>query len=70
MANPRFEIYPRQDGEWGWSLVAGNGETQASGEGYTSRQGATRGARTVARNAARAKVVLVDAAPSRRRRGR
>ena len=44
---PRFETYPRADGDFGWRLVDGNAEKVAAGEGYTRRSDAERAVRNV-----------------------
>jgi uncharacterized protein YegP (UPF0339 family) len=48
----RFELFEDSAGEWRWRLVAANGNIIAdSGEGYTTKQGAKRGIRSVKANA-------------------
>jgi uncharacterized protein YegP (UPF0339 family) len=49
---PKFETFQGADGQWYWRLVAGNGETVATGEGHTRPEDATRAARTAGRAAA------------------
>ena len=56
---PRFEVYEDAAEEWRWRLVAANGNIIAdSGEGYTSKQGAKRGIRSVKSTAPDAAVVV------------
>jgi uncharacterized protein YegP (UPF0339 family) len=51
-AEPVFELFEDDAGEWRWRLVATNGNIIAdSGEGYSSKQGVKRGIESV-RNAA------------------
>jgi amphi-Trp domain-containing protein len=53
-----FQLYRDRAGEWRWRLVHHNGNIIAtSGEGYTSRQNAEKGMRSVMANAAGAEVV-------------
>ena len=60
-AEPVFELYQDRASEWRWRLVAPNGNIIAdSAEGYTSKQGAKRGIRSVKRNAASAEIRLRD----------
>jgi uncharacterized protein YegP (UPF0339 family) len=44
---PKFVIYEDSAKEWRFRLVAGNGETIAVSEGYTTKQGAQRGTQAV-----------------------
>jgi len=44
----RFEIFEAWDGAWALLLVAGNGETIARGETYSSKSNATRAAKRLA----------------------
>lgn len=53
---PKFEVYHAADG-WRWRLNAANGETLASGEGYTRKAGALRGVEAFKRAAAAAATV-------------
>ncbi len=54
----RFEIFRDRAGEWRWRLVHRNGNIIAtSGEGYTSKQNALKGMRSVMKNAPEAEVV-------------
>jgi hypothetical protein len=60
-AEPRFELYRDNAGEWRWRLLAPNGNIIAdSGEGYTSKQGAKRGIQSVKNNAPEAEVTVVE----------
>lgn len=47
---PKVVIYPDKAGEYRWRLVAGNGEIQASGEGFETKQHAEESVESVARN--------------------
>jgi uncharacterized protein YegP (UPF0339 family) len=53
---PKFEFWKNAAGEWSWHLKGSNGEIQAAGEGYKTKQGALRGIDACRRNAARAVV--------------
>jgi amphi-Trp domain-containing protein len=54
----RFQVYKDRAGEWRWRLVHRNGNIIAtSGEGYTSRQNAEKGMRSVMKNAPGADIV-------------
>lgn len=64
MKTPKVKYYPREDGRWGWTLVAGNGEILCPSQGYASRGGAVSGFKAVQRNIVRAVTVFVDKAPS------
>ncbi len=55
----KFEVYESKSG-WRWRLKAGNGEVVATGEEYTTKDGAVRGCEAVARAAADAEVVEVE----------
>ena len=52
----KFELYKDAKGEFRWRLIAPNGETIASGEGYKSKDGAKNGIESVKKNAPKAKV--------------
>lgn len=55
--DPRFELFVDGAGEWRWRLVASNEEIIAdSGEGYSSKQAARRGIRSVRRTVPEAEV--------------
>lgn len=56
----KFEVYASKNG-YRWRLKAGNGEVVATGEEYASKDGAVRGCEAVARAAAEADIVEVDA---------
>lgn len=56
---PRIEVYQAADG-WRWRLKAENGEIVATGEAYTTKQGAERGVDTFRRCAAEVRVSPVD----------
>lgn len=56
----RFELYTDKSGDWRFRLKAGNGETIATGQGYSSKASALNGIDSVRRNAADAEVVEVD----------
>ncbi|WP_135851814.1 HVO_2922 family protein [Halorussus salinus] len=59
-AKAAFEVYEGKDGKWRWRLVHDNGNTIAdSGQGYSSRQAAEKGLRSVKRNALGAAVERV-----------
>ena len=45
MRQSRIEIYPSRDGGWRWRARAANGKIIASGESYTRKSDAKRGAR-------------------------
>ncbi|GAA0663882.1 HVO_2922 family protein [Natronoarchaeum mannanilyticum] len=54
----RFEVYRDRADEWRWRLVHRNGNIiAASGEGYTTRQNAEKGMRSVMRNAPGASIL-------------
>ena len=55
----KFEVYESKSG-WRWRLKAGKGEVVATGEEYTTKDGAVRGCEAVARAAADAEVVEVE----------
>jgi len=59
---PRFEIYQREDDDYGWRLRAANGQIIAvSGEGYSSYANALRAVGTVQRTV----VMIADASLAR-----
>lgn len=59
-AKATFEVYEAKDGKWRWRLVHDNGNVIAdSGQGYSSRQAAEKGLRSVKRNALGATVERV-----------
>lgn len=53
----KFELYTDKAGEYRFRLKAGNGETIAVSEGYSSKSAALNGIDSVRRNAADAEVV-------------
>ncbi|MFK0242469.1 MULTISPECIES: YegP family protein [unclassified Microbacterium] len=53
----KFELYTDKSGEYRFRLKAGNGETIAVSEGYSSKSAALNGIDSVRRNAADAEVV-------------
>lgn len=55
----KFELYTDKAGEYRFRLKAGNGETIAVSEGYSSKSSALNGIESVRRNAADAEVVEV-----------
>jgi uncharacterized protein YegP (UPF0339 family) len=57
---PRIEVFPHGDGQFGFRLVAANGEIQGGGEGYKTRGNARRGARAAKRNWQAAEIVDVQ----------
>lgn len=58
-AEPTFEVYEDNAGEWRWRLVASNSNIIAdSGEGYVSKQGAKRGIESVKATAPDAQIVV------------
>jgi len=52
----KFELYKDARGEFRWRLVAPNGQTIASGEGYKSKDGAKNGIDSVKKNEPKAKI--------------
>lgn len=57
----KFEIYQDASGKFRWRLKAGNGEVVATGQSYTSKAAAQRGATAAQKAAAKAHfVALVD----------
>lgn len=56
----KFELYTDKSGEYRFRLKAGNGETIAVSEGYSSKSAALNGIDSVRRNAADAEVVEAD----------
>jgi len=49
--HPKFVIFQGKDGQYYFRLTAKNGETIASGEGYTSKAGCKNGIASVKTNA-------------------
>jgi uncharacterized protein len=57
----RFEVYRDRAGEWRWRLVHRNGNIIADGgEGYSSKQNAIKGLRSVQHNAPGARIEELD----------
>ena len=54
MAAPKFELYKDKSGDFRWRLLAANGETIASGQGYTTKAKAQEGIDSVKENARKA----------------
>lgn len=57
MAEPKFEVYKDTQGQFRFRLIAPNGETIATGEGYVAKAGCMNGIESVKENAPRAKIV-------------
>ncbi|MBM3154663.1 MAG: DUF1508 domain-containing protein [Chloroflexi bacterium] len=55
----KFELYKDKKGEFRWRLVAPNGQTIATSEGYSSKESAKNGIESVKKNAPGAAVVEV-----------
>ncbi|MFZ1258536.1 MAG: DUF1508 domain-containing protein [Candidatus Saccharimonas sp.] len=55
----KFEVYKSKNG-YRWRLKAGNGEVVATGEEYTTKDGAVKGCEAVARAAEAADVVIIE----------
>lgn len=55
----KFEVYQSKNG-YRWRLKAGNGEVVATGEEYSSKDGAMRGCEAVQRAGAEADIVEVE----------
>jgi len=62
MPKPKFEIYKDKAGKFRFRLVAPNGETIATSEGYQAKDSCENGIRSVKENAAKAEVVDVTKA--------
>jgi uncharacterized protein YegP (UPF0339 family) len=58
--HPKVEFYRRSDDDWGWRLVGGNGEIQASGEGHPTLSGAKRAYETMVTNAMNAETIVEE----------
>lgn len=61
----KFVVYPSREGirrrrVWRWRLVAGNGETVASGEAYTREVDATRAIRAITNALTGTDAVLIE----------
>lgn len=57
MAEPKFEVYRDEKGEYRFRLRAPNGEIIAVGEGYVAKAGCTNGIESVKENAPKARIV-------------
>ncbi len=55
----KFEVYTDKKGEFRFRLKAGNGETIAASEGYTTKAACLNGIESVKKNAPDAEVVEV-----------
>ena len=55
----KFELYKDKKGEFRFRLVAPNGQTIATGEGYKSKESAKNGIESVKKNAPGAEIVEV-----------
>ena len=53
----KFELYKDKKGEFRFRLVASNGQTIATSEGYKSKDGALNGIESVKKNAPAAGIV-------------
>jgi len=53
----KFELYKDKKGEFRFRLVASNGQTIATGEGYKSKDSALNGIASVKKNAPAAEIV-------------
>lgn len=60
MKHPKFEIFKDKAGEWRWRLKAPNGRVIAASEGYKRKRSAERGAVSVQRATATARIVTAD----------
>ncbi|RII41198.1 DUF1508 domain-containing protein [Galactobacter valiniphilus] len=56
----KFEVYEDASGKFRFRLKAGNGEVVATGQAYTTREGAVKGTQAVQRAADGASVVDAD----------
>ena len=56
----KFEIKKRTDGQYYFSLKAGNGEIIATSESYRQKASAVKGIESVRRNAPAAKIVDIS----------
>ena len=55
----KFELYKDKKGEFRFRLVAPNGQTIATGEGYKSKDSAKNGIESIKKNAPGAEIVEV-----------
>jgi uncharacterized protein YegP (UPF0339 family) len=56
----KFEIYQDKSGEFRFRLKAGNGETIAVSEGYTTKSSCKKGIESVKKNAPIAEIMELD----------
>jgi len=56
----KFEVYKDKKGEFRFRLKASNGQTIATGEGYTSKKSCMDGIESIKKNAPTAEVVEVE----------
>ncbi len=56
----KFEVYKDAKGEYRFRLKAANGETVATGEGYSSKQSCLKGIESVKKAASSAEIVEVE----------
>jgi uncharacterized protein YegP (UPF0339 family) len=62
MNTPRFETFPREDGDYGWHFRDANGRiTVTAGEGFTRREDAHRAITSHVEDIVRATVPHADA---------
>ena len=52
----KFDLFPGEDGQFYFNLVASNGQVIAQSEGYTRKDNALNGIASVKKNAATAKI--------------
>ena len=52
----KFELYQDKKGEYRFRLKAGNGQTIATGEGYTTKKACLNGIESIRKNAPEAKL--------------
>jgi len=57
LAEPKFEVFKDAKGEYRFRLIAPNGETIATGEGYVAKAGCMNGIESIKENAPKAKIV-------------
>lgn len=57
MAEPKFEVFKDEKGEYRFRLIAPNGEIIAVGEGYVAKAGCMNGIESIKVNAPKAKIV-------------
>ncbi len=55
----KFIVKRGSSRKWYWNFVARNGEIVATSQRYRSRQGALKGAKSIMKNAAKAKIEVV-----------